>query len=294
MSRYTAVNLDELPFPAIITPLDYEAILARMRADLVALAPSLAPALAVEGDPIQAVLQAIAYRALIHETRQNDVARAAYLATATGADLDNLVAEYGVARLLITPADPNAVPPVAAVYETDAELRYRAQTALEAFSTAGPRGAYEHFALSADPAILGVGITSPVPGTVRVVVLARDGVPGAAVLDNVEAALNAEDVRPLTDFVTVQAAALESYAVEAVLNMRPGPGGEAALADARAAVAAYTAGQRRIGATIYRSALFAALHRPGVESVDLIAPAADVAASDLRAPWASSITITAA
>jgi phage-related baseplate assembly protein len=115
MSRYVAIDLNQLPFPEIIGPLAYEDILAQLKADVVALAPSLASALAVEGDPVQAVLQAIAYRALVHEARFNDIARSAYLSTATGADLDNLVAEYGVQRMVIEPADLDAVPPTPAV-----------------------------------------------------------------------------------------------------------------------------------------------------------------------------------
>lgn len=294
MSRYTAVSLDQLTFPAIIEKLDFETILAEMKADAVRLAPVLEDALSVEGDPVQAVMQAIAYRALVHEARQNDVARAAYLATAAGSDLDNLVAEYGVSRLVIIPADPDAVPPVPAVVESDAELRYRAQIALEAFSTAGPRGAYEYHALSADARVLSVGVSSPAPGQVRVVVLSRDGVPSADILNNVSAMLNAEEIRPLCDTVSVVAAAKAGYAVTAVLTIRPGPGAEAALIDAQAAVQAYTEEQRRVGATVYRSALFAALHRPGVETVNLISPATDIAATALQAPWASAITITAA
>lgn len=293
MSRYTAVNLDQLTFPSIIQKLQYETILADMKADVIRLAPALAPALEVEGDPVQAVLQVIAYRALVHEARQNDVARAAYLATAAGSDLDNLVAEYGVSRLVILPADPDAVPPVAAVVETDAELRYRAQIALESFSTAGPRGAYEYHALSADPRVLNVGVTSPAPGQVRVVVLARDGIASAEVVNNVSRALNAEEIRPLCDTVSVVPAGLASYDITATLVVRPGPGAEAALADALLAVQAYVEEQRRVGATVYRSALFAALHRPGVESVNLIEPAADVTATALQAPWAADIAITA-
>lgn len=294
MSRYVAIDLNQLPFPKVVGPLAYETILAEIKADVIALAPTLAPALSVEGDPVNAVLQAIAYRALIHEARYNDVARAAYLSTATGSDLDNLVAEYGVARLLIEPADLDAVPPTPAVMESDAELRARSQIALESFSTAGPRGAYEFHAMTAHPMVLDVGVTSPEPGQVRVVVLARDGVPGSPITNAVNAALNAEEIRPLCDTVVVLPAELVSFNVTAVLDVQPGPGAEIALAEAQAAALAYVTEQRRIGATIYRSALFAALHRPGVESVTLTAPLADVTTTDLQAPWAGTITINPA
>ena len=55
--------------------------------------------------------------------------------------------------------------------ETDAHLRDRIQAAPNRFSVAGPVGAYRFWALSADPGIVDVLVTTPVPGTVNVYVL---------------------------------------------------------------------------------------------------------------------------
>ena len=46
-----------------------------------------------------------------------------------GGDLDQLAANYNVKRLTVTPADDDAVPPVAAVMESDEALRLRVPAA---------------------------------------------------------------------------------------------------------------------------------------------------------------------
>lgn len=91
-------------------------------------------------------------------------------------------------------------------------FRERVRTAPEGFSTAGPEGAYIFFAKTASPAIVDVAVTSPAGSEVTVVPLLAGGViPGQEVLDAVAAALNARDVRPMTDKVTVSAPQAVSY-----------------------------------------------------------------------------------
>lgn len=53
-------------------------------------------------------------------------------------------------RLTVTPANPDAVPPVDAVMESDDALRVRVPEAFESLSVAGPTAAYEFHARSAD------------------------------------------------------------------------------------------------------------------------------------------------
>lgn len=92
--------------------------------------------------------------------------------------------------------------------ETDDQLRERIPLASSTFSVAGPTDAYRFFAMSADPAIVDVGIPdpTPVPGTVYIYPLLAGGVvPGGAVLDAVAAVLSDEKVRPLNDTVVVDA-----------------------------------------------------------------------------------------
>jgi phage-related baseplate assembly protein len=218
MSAFTAIDLSQLQAPAVVEPLDFETIFAAMLADLQARDATFSAL--VESDPAYKILEVCAYRELLIRQRVNDASRAVMLAYATGTDLDQIGAIFGVARLVITPADPDAIPPVAAVMESDADFRRRIQLSLEGFSTAGPEGAYVFHALAADGDVLDVSATSPDPGEVLISVLSRtgDGAADSGLIAAVETALNAENVRPLTDLVTVQSATIVDFEIEATLH----------------------------------------------------------------------------
>lgn len=92
--------------------------------------------------------------------------------------------------------------------ESDDHLRARIWMAPESFSCAGPYGAYEYWAASANPDIIDVSVWSNAPnaGKVYIYPLMKDGaLPTQAVLDQVYAVCNADRIRPLTDQVFVQA-----------------------------------------------------------------------------------------
>lgn len=290
MSRYTRINLAELPPPPVVEPLDFETILAEMRADVVTRAPDLADVLTLESEPIVKLLETAAYRELLMRQRVNDAARAVMLAFATLGDLDQLAAIFGVERLEISPADPVAIPPVAAVYEADDDFRGRIQISLEAQSTAGPAGAYEFWTLTADADVKDAAISSPAPGEVLVTVLSRsgDGTPAQAVLDAVTATLTDEDVRPLTDQVTVQSATIVPFMIDATLYLFNGPDSAVVLSAANAALDTYLDDSRAIGRDVTVSGIHAALHQAGVQRVVLTSPAADIVIGADEAGWCSA------
>lgn len=296
MSAFDVINLSQLPAPEVVETLDYEAILAEMTGKLTELAPELAPVLALESEPAVKILEVCAYRELLLRQRVNDAARSVMLAFATGSNLDQLAALFGVSRLVLDEGDAEASPPIAPTYEADDDFRVRVQLALEGFSTAGPVGAYTFHALSADPDVRDVAIDSPTPGTVRVTVLSRqgDGTADTALLNTVSAALNADDVRPLCDSVVVQGATIVDFAVTAELELQDGPDTSVVLAEAQAAVQDYVEGAFKLGRDVSLSGLYAALHRPGVVRVTLTSPAADVAIAPTEAGHCTAITVTEA
>ena len=291
MSAFSAIDLARLPAPDLVETLDYEAIFAAARSDLAAQWPEF-DAL-VESEPAVKVLQAFAYRELLLRQRINDAARQTMLAFATGGNLDHIAALFGVARLVATPADPDAVPPVAAVMEDDARLRARVQLAPEAATGAGTAGSYAAHAYAADVRVADVSVTSPYPGKVDVHLISTegDGVAPAELVDLVWTRLRSDEVRALCDTVSVFPAVVVPYAVEARLQMRDGAGAEAALAAAADALEAWTAAQFRIGRGVARSGLYAALHVEGVARVILDAPVADVAVgpAEVARPTALSV-----
>lgn len=86
--------------------------------------------------------------------------------------------------------------------ETDADYADRIRMAPNSFSVAGPEKAYVYHARSVSTSIVDVSVESPTPGVVKVYPLLRGGViPSSEILEQVNARLNADDVRPLTDFV---------------------------------------------------------------------------------------------
>lgn len=289
---FTAVDLSQLAAPDVVETLDFETILAAMVADLQSRDPAFTAL--VESDPAYKILEVAAYRETLIRQRVNDATQAVMLAYAGGADLDQIAANYNVERLVLDEGDPDAIPPVEPTLESDADLRRRVQLSFEGFSTAGPVGAYVFHALGADPNVLDVAVDSPAPGEVVVTVLSRDGdgTASAELLAAVDAVLSSDDVRPLTDDVTVQAATIVEYTVTAVLTVLPGPDGSVVLAQAEAALAAYIAQTQRLGRDVTRSGIFAALHQPGVQNVTLTAPAADVVIAEDEASFCTGTDVT--
>lgn len=276
MSRYDAIDLSRLPPPAVVEALDGEAILAELKVALTIAWPEWSADL--ESDPVNKLLEILAYSEVLLRQRVNDAARATMVATATGADLDNLAALFHVVRQVIDPGDAEAIPPVPPTYENDDRLRGRVRLAMEGLSVAGPEGAYVFHAFSADARVSDVAVTSPAPGEVVVTVLSAegDGVPAADLLAAVEAALTDEDVRPLTDAVTIQAGTKIEYQVIAALDLYQGPDAEVVRQAAEDSVAAFVAGQRRLGEPVTFDGLHKALRVDGVRKVTLTAPAAAI------------------
>ncbi len=298
---FSPIDLSQLPSPQLVEPLDYETILEERKARLIELYPAedqqaVAARLALESDPMTKLLQENAYRELQLRQRVNDAVRGVMLAYASGSDLDQIGANYSVERLVLSPGDSTAMPPVPAVYESDADFRRRIQLSPEGYTTAGSEGSYIFHGLSAAAAVRDVSAISPTPGVVTIYVLSRDGdgTASESLLSAVAKTLNGESVRPMTDQVLVQSVAIVPYSITAELVMYPGPDADVVRDAAQAAVTAYTEEQRRIGFDITLSGLYAALHRPGVQRVNLSSPANNLVIGEGEAAWCESITVTAA
>ncbi len=178
--------------------------------------------------------------------------------------------------------------------ESDSAFRLRIPLSLERFSTAGPEGAYEYWARSADERITDVKILSPQPGEVTVVLLSADnhGVADSAMIERVEELLNNEKIRPLDDLLTVQSASAVSYEIEAAIELYKGTATSPVYTEALAQLTAKSVELARIGKDIKRSALIAAAHVEGVKSVTLTKPAADITVTDSQFAAPSAIEVT--
>lgn len=88
--------------------------------------------------------------------------------------------------------------------EDDDHYRERIILGPEGYSTAGPKEAYQFHALKASSTIIDVAVESPEPGTIVVYPLTTTGNPSSEVLDLVEAYLNSDKIRPLSDLLLVE------------------------------------------------------------------------------------------
>ena len=295
MTAFTDIDLSRVAAPQIVEALDFETILAAWKADFLARYPDAAGELDLESEPVVKLMETGAYRELVLRQRVNDGARAVMLAYATGTDLENLAAIIPMEKKMLDAGDDEAIPPVEPTYEDDDDFRSRVQLAPEAFSTAGPDGAYIWWALTVTDC-KDASVDSPNPCEVVVTVLGRDGdgTPTQALLDEVAAVLTDGAVRPLTDQVTVQAPQILEYPVAATLEFYDGPDQAVVLAAAREAAQAYADEMHGLGTVVSLSGIYAALHQPGVRTVHLTNPAADIESGVSQVPYCTSISVEAA
>lgn len=294
-----SVDLSQLPMPNVVEELDFEVLLAERKERLLSLChpddkDAMRRALQMESEPMVKLLQENAYRELLLRKRINEAAQAVMAAYARSSDLEQLAANNNVRRLVVTPEDTSTVPPIPAVMEDDADLRVRIPAAFEGLSVAGPTAAYEFHALSADGQVADASAISPAPAQVTVTVLSRTGNGQAdeALLTKVRDALNDENVRPVSDRLTVQSASIVSYRTIAQLYVYPGPEAEPILAAAKARLQTYISAQRRLGRDIRLSAIYAALHVEGVQRVVISEPAQDIVLNRTQAAHCTEWAVT--
>lgn len=305
------IDMSTVAPPDVVQPIDFEAVLADLKVEMLARLPALADVLELESEPITKLLELMAYREVLLRQRVNEAARAVMVAYAVGGDLEQIGANYGVTRL------PG---------ETDLRLRHRVQQAFNRLAAAGPAEAYRQHALGVSADIRDVQVFSEAPGRVTVSVLALARVPaaeaspdqaaagqalfgastvpgmvntiqpnGGPLLLQVLAALNAENVRPLTDHVVVRAPRAIAYTVDAVLEVLPGPDPELVRARRNAALLAYLRSCQTQGTDVTRAGITAALVEPAVKDVRLAAPLANVVvgAGEIAVCIGSSVTTEA-
>lgn len=99
--------------------------------------------------------------------------------------------------------------------ESDDNLKDRIYAAPASYSTAGSAAAYEYHVKSVDPTINDVVVDSSSPGTVDIYFTCEGGqLPKDALIEKVKDYLSDNNIRPLTDNVTVQAPNTAEYNVD--------------------------------------------------------------------------------
>jgi phage-related baseplate assembly protein len=260
------MNLVDLKNPEIIEELSFEEILLCMKEDLAARAPEFTAFL--ESDPIIKLMEAAAYRELLLRQRVNQAAKSNLLAFATGADLDNLAAFYGIERK---------------ENESDEELRSRTHAKIVGWSSSGSRESYQFHAINSDPLVKEANADSPEPGLVRISILSKEngGEVTQDLLEKVKAHMLREDIRMLTDTVEVVACNMVEVNVKAKIILMASSPPEILNTIKSSFILAFNkiAG---LGVSISRAWIMSSLFLSGVKDVELITPENDALISQIE------------
>lgn len=340
MSRFLAPDLEGLGDVPQVVPVDFEGIKSARDAYLVAALARRGityDMASLETDPLViAYSEGGGYQEMNFRQRVNDAIRGLSLATAIGGDLDHIGGTYaGIERLIY----PNAIDdqPDNSQWdalrgkwvETDKIFRARIKLAFEAFSTAGPEGAYLFHVLEldgvrdiADAAVYseedaavysntlhadaytaglipapfaGRGNGAPVmaPEILIAVLPTRQyGASNQSLLDRAFAACTSADVRPLGDNVRIEAATIVPYNIEVKLYYAPGSDANALAALAKSRLETYAEDRRRIGLSIQREVIGGRAAIDNNVTVDLLQPAADIEPGSKGACQVGTINVT--
>lgn len=245
------LDIAALPPPSVVEPLDFEAILAAQRADLIARYPEAADVLDLESEPLAKLMEVFAYRELLYRARVNDAARAHLIAYAQGADLEHKGAFYNVPRL------PG---------ETD--VRYRKRILLRVAALAG-NGTAEHYQFVAMTASLNVHdaiATSPWRGSVVVQLWLVEQAQAEATRAAVLAALMAPGACMLGVELSASLARPRPIAITARLRREAGAPVDI-VARIQAALPGQMAAYARLGRAVPRSWITTRLHAEGIAQV---------------------------
>ena len=160
--------------------------------------------------------------------------------------------------------------------EGDVSYYERMRESMESFSTAGPVNSYIYHTKSVNAAVIDVSATSPVPGVVDIRVLLQGGEqPTEAVLQEISDALNADNVRPLTDVVTVLAPEEDFFDIDLTFYIEKNTQASIRIIeeDTRAAVEEYIQWQTgKMGRDINPSYMIKLIMAAGVKRVDVRKP----------------------
>lgn len=341
MSRFVAPDLTALGDVPQVVPVDFEAIKSGRDSYLIAALARFGITYDVsnlETDPLViAYSEGGGYQEMLFRQRVNEAIRGLSLATAVGGDLDHIGGTYaGISRLVYDNAADDQPPNsqwddfLGKWVELDDMFRARILLAFEAFSTAGPEGAYIFHALELDgirdisdvavyseedEATYSNGLHSdaysmgkrstpfanrdegdPVLAPEVLIVVLPTLVYGTAdqeLLDRAWTACTSDDVRPIGDNVRVEPADVTTYNISVVLKYAPGADVAALIDAATARLQAYALARRRIGLTVQQGVIKGRAAIDDNVTVDVISPVGDIEPGSKGVAQLGTLTVTA-
>ncbi|WP_264707712.1 MULTISPECIES: baseplate assembly protein [unclassified Wolbachia] len=240
----------------IVEKPNFEEIFSRMKEELVRRDETFSGL--VESDPAMKVLEVAAWRELLLRQRINEAVKGNLLKFATGEDLDNLAEFYGVERQK---------------EEDDERFRKRIKAKIVGSSTCGSKEHYRYHALSADSRVKDALVESPIPGKVQISILStQTGIALEELLEIVRKQVTRDDIRVLTDTVTVIGCNITEVDIHSRMSISPLISEE----EIKKQFIEKFELAKRLGWNVTRSWIIANLFVEGVENVELIEPKEDV------------------
>ncbi|UTH76096.1 baseplate J/gp47 family protein [Chromobacterium sp. IIBBL 290-4] len=178
--------------------------------------------------------------------------------------------------------------------EDDERLRQRIRLAPEAYSW-GSANRYRLAALTASADAVDVRVTSPRPdGTVRVVVLGRDGAPAPETIRRIQAALEDGKARMINDRIEVAPAQVVEYAIHLEIDVLATRIPDLVCRVAKERCQGFAANlARRLGGDIVPSQIKTALNDiDGLYDVRVLEPADKRVLSAAEWPRCAAVTVT--
>ena len=284
MGEFTLNDLSGLGTPEIIEELDYEALVEARKTLIIEKAGDFGLTYDVEDletDPAMILAQSEAYREMVQRARANDIARDNYLFFARGAAVDHHASFYDVIRM---------------AGESDERLKLRTILAIQGRSTGGTVPRYRRLALEASINVAdAVVYTDGKTPLLNVAIFADNetGVASQALINSVQAHLDHEDRRMVSDRIIVRGAVVSVVDITASLTLLPDTSTDL-VTQMQDALASDWAAVGGLGRDLTRNWLTGYLMRPGVHSVAITAPAADIVMQPFEAVRVGNVTLTVA
>lgn len=181
-----------------------------------------------------------------------------------------------------------------AAEESDESLAERVYLAPSSYSVAGPSDAYAFWARTYNAGIGSVKPTTPEPGAVDLYILMADGtLPEDEMIEGLQEFIQSEEIRPMTDLVTVKRPGVVDYSIALTYYIRASDKARAVAIqqEVREAVDAYVAWQSaEIDRDINPDELLRRIMAAGAKRVELTAPAFTVV-SDTEVAQCSSRSV---
>ncbi len=269
------INLDNVPLPKAVETLSIQGLLDESIAEINRMDNSFSEALQSEGEPVRILLQAMAYREFLIRQRINDSAEAVFLATATGTDLDNLAAFWGLQRRTVTSGSTMRL-------ENDSDFRTRVVQSSAALSVAGSQSSYEALATASNDLIFRSSARRTAPGAVTVTLLPYIDQESSVITSEIQSQVlqYLQERSPMTDTITVEVASIVDVQVTAAITLYAGPDSGAVETQIKANLQNLAQDRYAIGQSLPANIIIGSMYIQGVtNTITLSAPATDTSAS---------------